>query len=65
MGDTLTVANKLTMTTRLMQVVGGFFHYIDDREEKQFRNIGKNMKLEALVRDLEEVDFSRTKVIVW
>lgn len=76
-GKEVTVANKVALTTRLMQVVGGFFPYMETEQhfdgkvwyEKQVGKgllIGKeNSKLEALRADLDEVDFDVTKVIVW
>ncbi len=63
---TLTVTNKLTLTTRLLQLCGGFFPYKDDANESQSKPISDtNVKLDALLSDLEEVDFTTTKVIVW
>lgn len=62
----LTVSNKLTLTTRLLQLCGGFFPFKDEANESQSKPISeKNVKLEALLEDLEEVDFTTTKVIVW
>lgn len=76
-GKEVTVANKVALTTRLMQVVGGFFPYIEVKQ--QFKDnvwqdklvsagelIGAtNAKLEAIRADLDEVDFDTTKVIIW
>jgi len=76
-GKEVTVANKVALTTRLMQVIGGFFPYIDtenhfdgkewvERPVSAGQLIGKtNPKMEALRADLDEVDFDTTKVIVW
>lgn len=75
----VTVANKVALTTRLMQVAGGFFPYIKMERRFDVKNkvwieqpisIGEligdsNPKLVALKADLEEVDFDATKVIVW
>jgi SNF2 family DNA or RNA helicase len=63
----LTVVNKLTLTLRLQQVVGGFFPYNDDgTKASKGKPIGEeNVKVQALLDDLEEVDFEATKVIVW
>ena len=61
----LTVSNRLTLTTRLLQLCGGFFPYKDEAQNSKYTPIGKNVKLEALLEDLEEVDFTTTKVIVW
>jgi SNF2 family DNA or RNA helicase len=78
-GKYVTVANKLALTTRLQQVTGGFFPYLEEErhyspEDREWYSkvvgagqlIGNsNAKLDALVEDLDEVDFSTTKVIVW
>lgn len=75
-GHEVTVANKVALTTRLMQVIGGFFPY--QREETHIHGytpytklvadgalIGKsNVKLEALKADLDEVA-EGTKIIIW
>ena len=76
-GKEVTVANKVALTTRLMQVIGGFFPYTEveqhfDGKEWYEKQVGagqligeSNAKLEALKADLDEVDFDVTKVIVW
>jgi len=76
-GKEVTVANKVALTTRLMQVIGGFFPYIVmethyDGSAPYQKAVGAgqligetNAKLVALKADLEEVDFDVTKVIVW
>lgn len=75
-GQQLTVANKVALTTRLMQITGGFFPF--QREEEEIRGtvhmtkmvgdarpIGdENVKLRALIDDIEEVS-DETKIIVW
>ena len=76
-GKEVTVANKVALTTRLMQVIGGFFPYTEteqhfngkewyDKQVSAGQLIGtSNAKLEAIKADLEEVDFEYTKVIIW
>jgi Superfamily II DNA/RNA helicases, SNF2 family len=78
-GKYVTVANKLALTTRLQQVTGGFFpyleeekHYSPERCEWYSKVIGagqlignSNPKFDALLEDLEEVNFDNTKVIIW
>jgi len=62
----LTVTNKLTLTTRLLQLCGGFFPYKDEANQSMSKPISDtNIKLEALMTDLEEVNFDTTKVIIW
>lgn len=75
-GTELTVVNKVALTTRLMQVCGGFFPYEEEKEriygsEHVFEKVGaakpigdKNPKVEALLADLEEVP-DDASVIVW
>lgn len=74
----LTVANKIALTTRLMQVAGGFFPYTEEGKrfdpakhewDVYYKSAGqmigdKNPKLEALLDDLEEVP-EDAKIIVW
>lgn len=72
----LTVLNKVALTTRLMQVAGGFFPYMEERVEIRgservpymqgtSQHIGdRNSKLDAIRADLDEVD-DETRVIVW
>lgn len=78
-GRVVTVANKVALTTRLRQVTGGFFpyteeekHYSPERREwySQVVRAGQlignsSAKLDAIVEDLEEVDLTSMKVIVW
>jgi len=66
-GQELTVTNKMSLTLRLMQVCGGFFPYdVEAKEERVAVPISdKNAKINALLDDLEEVNFETTKVIVW
>ena len=71
----LTVVNKVALTTRLMQICGGFFPYTEeyDREfgqetvhivHKKAELIGKkNLKLECIKEQLEET--SSFPVIIW
>jgi len=75
-GHELSVQNKVALTLRLMQVVGGFFPYIEEREvhigQSIFHdrvNMGaligtSNTKLDALLADLDEVQ-SGTQIIIW
>jgi len=69
-GKELSVQNKLTLSTRLLQICGGFFPYMEDdeAEKKNFKveaiTPEHNVKLQRLIGDLEEVG-SHTKVIVW
>lgn len=67
MGLELTVVNKLVATTRLQQICGGFFPYnVDTENGTEVAPIeNKNIKIERLVEDLEEVNFENTKVIIW
>ena len=74
-GKDLTVLNKVALTTRLMQVAGGFFPYIETKEiempnktitieKKMGMLIGKkNIKLERIKEDLEET--SQFPIIIW
>jgi len=74
-GKDLTVVNKVALTTRLMQVAGGYFPYIEDKtiemplktiiiQKKQGILIGKkNIKLERIKEDLEEM--SQFPIIIW
>jgi SNF2 family DNA or RNA helicase len=76
-GKELTVANKVALTTRLMQIIGGFFPYMEMKPRFDGKNwieepvgagqlIGAaNSKMVALKADLDEVDFDSTKVIIW
>lgn len=65
----LTVANKLTLMTRLQQVTGGFFPYSEDLNDPWAENkgpvaIGKdNPKIEAIKMDLEET--ADEQIIIW
>lgn len=74
-GKELTVANKMSLTTRLAQVCGGFFPY-EEVEEVEFDGetifeekkesilIGsKNAKLERIKEELDE--FSNFPIIIW
>jgi SNF2 family DNA or RNA helicase len=75
-GHELTVANKVALSTRLMQVAGGFFPFYKEGVELRGSErvatrapdcvaIGdRNSKLEALLEDLEEVPDDQ-QVIVW
>lgn len=57
----LSVANKVSLTLRLMQICGGFF---PSPELKRPKLIGeKNTKIEVLRHDLEEIGDER--VIIW
>jgi len=67
----LSVLNKVALTTRLMQVCGGFFPYTEEGslpngktfESRRSVPIGKNnAKLDALLLDLEEAD---GQIIIW
>lgn len=72
----LTIVNKVSLTLRLMQVIGGFFPFV--REEQKIKGtehyitrvgdaklIGeKNVKLEAIRADLDEVPDEQC-VIIW
>ena len=74
-GKELTVINKIALTTRLMQICGGYFPYEEETEvkigvntktviKKKAELIGKkNIKLEALKADMEEV--SHFPIIIW
>jgi SNF2 family DNA or RNA helicase len=78
-GRVVTAANKLALTTRLQQVTGGFFpyleeenHYSPERREWYSKVVGAgqlignaNPKLDAIMEDLEEVDFDSMKVMLW
>lgn len=78
-GKVVTAANKLALTTRLQQVTGGFFpymeeenHYSPERKEWYSKVVGagqlignSNPKLDAIMEDLEEVDFGSMKVMLW
>lgn len=60
----LSVLNKVALTTRLMQICGGFFPYQEEDRTPQLKMIGtKNPKMEALLEDIEEL--GDNKVIVW
>jgi SNF2 family DNA or RNA helicase len=75
-GKEVSVANKVALTTRLMQVAGGFFPFSWEQEEivgsvHLTKMVGDsvqigdvNVKARALIEDLEEVDDS-VQVIVW
>ena len=69
-GKELSVQNKLTLSTRLLQICGGFFPFLDDdeAEKKNFKveaiSPEHNIKLQRLLDDLDEVG-EHTKVIVW
>lgn len=66
----LTIANKMTLYTRLQQVTGGFFPYTEDlddcyRVDKEPVMIGKkNPKIEALKADIEET-YPDEQIIIW
>lgn len=78
-GKSVTVANKLALVTRLQQVTGGFFpyleeekHYSPERHEWYSQVVGagkligdSNPKLDAIMEDLEEVNFDDMKVMIW
>jgi SNF2 family DNA or RNA helicase len=71
----ITVVNKIVLTTRLMQIVGGFFPYKVEKEKiigsehipymnAETMLIGKtNIKLEAIKADLEEI--GNEQIIIW
>jgi SNF2 family DNA or RNA helicase len=75
-GKEVSVANKVALTTRLMQVAGGFFPYAREAVEivggvrfaklvGEAQAIGEvNTKMRAILDDLEEMDDSR-QVIIW
>lgn len=76
----LTIVNKVSLTLRLLQVVGGFFPYVVDEDrimptpqgpQHYSERVGraqlignKNVKLEAILADLEEVPEDQ-QMIVW
>jgi len=72
----LTIQNKVALTLRLMQVIGGFFPYKREQErivgqEHIFELVGdgepigeKNPKLEAIMDDIEETS-DEQRIIVW
>ncbi len=72
----LTIQNKVALTLRLMQVVGGFFPYMREQQkivgtEHHVELVGDgvaigdvNPKLQAIIDDLEEVP-DEQKIIVW
>jgi len=72
----LTVQNKVSLTTRLMQIVGGFFPYTgqEERIDGKFHymaDIAKaepigsaNTKLRAIIDDMEETS-EDTQLIIW
>lgn len=63
-GQELSVLNKIALTTRLLQICGGFFPYRDDEANSHARPIGKrNAKIDALVSDLDEI--GDRPLIVW
>jgi SNF2 family DNA or RNA helicase len=78
-GKVVTVANKLALTTRLQQVTGGFFPYLEEeehfspeRKEWYSKVVGAGQlignaspKLDAIMEDLEEVNFDNMKVMLW
>ena len=78
-GKVVTAANKLALVTRLQQVTGGFFpyleeesHYSPERREWYSKVVGAGQlignsspKLDAIMEDLEEVNFNNLKVMVW
>lgn len=57
----LTVQNKVSLTLRLLQVCGGFFPSPELKKPQMISE--KNVKIERLIEDLEEV--SGEKVIIW
>jgi SNF2 family DNA or RNA helicase len=72
----LTLTNKVSLTLRLMQVVGGFFPFMREQEkivgDQHYTELvgdgkligDKNPKLEAIKADLEEVPDDQ-QVIIW
>jgi SNF2 family DNA or RNA helicase len=72
----LTVTNKVSLTTRLMQVTGGFFPFEREQayivgSEHMTKMVGDakpigdtNAKLEALLEDMEEIS-DEQRVIIW
>ena len=74
-GKDLTVVNKIALTTRLMQIAGGYFPYSDQEElaigsntinieKKGNLLIGKkNVKLEKIREELDET--SSFPIIIW
>lgn len=75
-GTVLTVANKVALTTRLMQITGGFFPFATEKAEiihgVRFSKMvadskpitDTNVKLNALLDDLEELS-DESQVIIW
>jgi SNF2 family DNA or RNA helicase len=74
-GEELTVTNKAALTTRLMQVCGGYFPYTEEVDvsigdqvrtvvKVKAKQIGlKNQKIERIKEELEEL--SSFPVIIW
>ena len=75
-GHELTVTNKVALTTRLMQITGGFFPFQREQEfikgrEHFMKMVGDaqpigedNAKLDALLADIEETS-DEQKIIIW
>ena len=71
----LTVVNKVALTTRLMQICGGYFPYIEDEDtelagevitvtKQKSELIGKkNIKLERILEELDET--AHFPIIIW
>ena len=63
-GQELTVLNKVALTTRLMQICGGFFPYTDEKKQATVLMIGaKNPKFEVLKEDMQET--ANEQIIIW
>lgn len=65
-GQELSVQNKVALTTRLMQVAGGFFPYKNEEGIQKIKPIhsGINPKIERILDDIEELD-DDLSIIVW
>ena len=62
--EELSVLNKVSLTMRLMQVCGGFFPFINEKDKTENKPIGKtNPKIELLKLELDEL--GDKPIIIW
>lgn len=63
-GQELSVQNKIALTTRLMQICGGFFPYEETDGKRAIKPIAKNPKIAQLLAEIDEIGEDEP-IIIW